>query len=125
MRGCVANFLHGETYSARILVDAFVTAHVSGLADARHERQGPVQRSNDLTERDVAGPSAQDVPAGPPLLALHEAVPLQLEENRLEELLRKSLSDSEFRRLNRPASWLLRKYQERLAARISTSWTAC
>src|SRR5262245_23357227 len=99
MGGCVANFLHGQSHPACILVDAFVTAHVSRLADAWHERQRPVQCSNDLAQCDVAGPSAENIPAGPPLLALHKAVALQLEENRLEELLRKSLSDSEFRRL--------------------------
>ena len=71
--------------------------------------------------RDVPGPSAEDVSPGPTFLALHQPVALQFEKDRLQELLRKSLPLSEFRRLNGPAPGLVGENAAALSGHTSTS----
>ena len=113
MCGRVADFLHRQPHAARILLKTLVAAHVGGLADAWHQRQRPVERPDHLTDRDVSRPPAEDISAGATFLALDETVVLQLQENGFEELLRKSLPLSEFRRLNGTASGLIRQDEQR------------
>ena len=84
---------------------------VHGSATAMGDRA--IERTNDLADGDVSGLSAENVPAGPTFLALNKSVVLQLEKDRLEELLRKPLSFSKLRRLNGPPSWLVGQHEER------------
>ena len=112
--GGVANLFHRQVDATCVFIDALLAAGIRGLADARHQRQGPVQNADHLSDRDVTGFSVEDVAAPPALLALEEPMARQIEEDGLQELLRKSLALSQFGGLNWPAALLVCQQQQGL-----------
>src|SRR5688572_19494275 len=113
MGGCVADFLHRQANSARFFVEALLAAPVRRLAHAGGQRQRTVQHANHLADRDVAGFPGEDVSASPALLAVQEAMTLQLEEDRLEEFSWKSLSLSKFRGLHGSVAGVAGQFEQR------------
>ena len=87
--GCrIPDLFHCETNPTAPLIDAVHALHIRHLADARHRRERSVQNTDDFAERDLGRRAAEKVSAAFPLLAVHHAVALELEEDRLQKLLR-------------------------------------
>src|SRR5687767_10948218 len=97
MGGRIPDFLHCEPNSACFLVHALLAAPVGRLTDTRSQGQWPFENADNLTHRDVAWLAAEDVAAAAPLLAVHEAMAFQVQQDRLEEFPRKPLLFSKFR----------------------------
>src|SRR5687768_6711746 len=109
----VADFLHCQANSARFLIEALLAAPVRRLAHTGGQRQRTVQHANHLADRDVAGFPGENVSASPALLAVQQAMTLQLEEDRLEELSWKSLTFSKFRGLHGPVAGVAGQLKQR------------
>src|SRR5271166_3582888 len=72
--GSFADILHHEANGTGALIGAFVASHVGGPADAGQRRDGPIDDSDDLTDRDRIGRLGEKVPATLALLTLQQAV---------------------------------------------------
>src|SRR5216684_7079667 len=68
-RGLVAHLLEDAAYGAFALRHAFLTGGVRRLTDARDERQGTIERANDVADADLARLAPQLVPAVRPFAA--------------------------------------------------------
>ena len=108
----VPNLLHGQSNAARFLIDALFASRIRRLADAGHQRQRSIQHADDLGQCDVTRLAVEDVAAPPALLALEKAMALELQEDRFQEFLRKSLPLSQFRGLDGPPSSLVCQHEQ-------------
>jgi len=87
----VAHFLHREPDATGPFLDTLSALHIGHLADARHQGQRSFEHPDDLAEGNLGRLAAQQVAAALPFLAVQEPVALQLQEDRLEKLLREPL----------------------------------
>ena len=107
VRRGVADLFHRPPHAARRFVNALFTSSIGRLADARHKRKWAVKDTNNLADGDVGRLAPQGIAPASSLLALQQAVTLQVEENGFEKLLRNPLLFCQIRDQYRPACNLL------------------
>src|SRR4029077_12977087 len=101
---------------AGLLVNALFAAPVGGLADARRQRERTFEHADNLADGDVGGFPPEQIAPALPLLAVQQAVALELEQDGLEEFLRKLLPFGQFRDEHGAVIGLLGEQQHRLDA---------
>lgn len=102
--------------SARRLVGALVATAVGRHADARNGRQRSIEDSDDLSQADLRRRSSEQISASLAAAALHDAMPLEFQQNLLEELLGNSLSSGDVGHEDRSLFHLARQKQGGLEA---------
>ena len=87
-RGRVTHVFHRQPHATCAFVDALDAFNICGPADARDQRQRPLEDANDFTDGNAVRPAPQEIASALPFSALHQAVPFEVEEDRLEKLPR-------------------------------------
>ncbi len=87
----VANHSHDLADGADRFLETVGAALIGGLADARHQRQRPLDQPDDLAEADRRGRSRQPITAHLPPVAGHQPTVLELQQDDLEEFARQLL----------------------------------